>query len=421
MSAGIFSFIPPGEASKPYTVSEINEGVCSIIEAGNTLVWVEAEISNFKQASSGHCYLKLKDEQSQIPAVIWKTTAQGLPFLPEDGMQIVAIASLRVYTRGGYYQLDLHKVQPSGRGALFAAFERLKKKLEAEGLFDPARKRPLPPHVARLGVITSKRGAALSDIIKVARSRSRSVDIVVLDVPVQGEKAGGAIAQAIRDMNAYGKVDCIIVGRGGGSIEDLWAFNEEVVARAIYQSGLPVISAVGHEVDFTIADFVADVRAPTPSAAAQIAVADDEQNRRYYTARAQHLVRRVTKYFSHLRATFDAFKSGRALRRVIRMVHDGRQATDELRRRSQAAMTHSLRHARQRFAGTAGELSALSPLTTMARGFSVVTREDGTLVRDSGRVSPNEKVNIRFFKGAARAEIIGVDGTEQQWKRGGKK
>jgi exodeoxyribonuclease VII large subunit len=280
MSAAPFSFVPPAEAEKPYTISDINQGICSLIEAGNTLVWVEGEISNFKQASSGHCYLKLKDEQSQIPAVIWKTTAASLAFQPEEGMQIVAIASIRVYTRGGYYQLDLHKLQPSGRGALFAAFEKLKKKLDAEGLFDPARKRPLPPHVSRLGVITSKNGAAIKDIIKVTRSRSLSVDIVFIDVPVQGEKAAAAIAQALREMNTYGNVDCIIVGRGGGSIEDLWAFNEEVVARAIFDSKLPVISAVGHEIDFTIADFVADVRAPTPSAAAEIAVADDEQNRR---------------------------------------------------------------------------------------------------------------------------------------------
>ena len=414
MSDDSFSFVLPNEADKPYTVSEINSGICSIIEAGNTLVWVEAEISNFKQASSGHCYLKLKDEQSQIPAVIWKTTASQLPFRPEDGMRIVAIASIRVYTRGGYYQLDIHKLQPSGRGALFAAFEKLKKKLEAEGLFDPARKRPLPLHVARLGVITSKRGAAINDIIKVARSRSRSVDIVVIDTPVQGEKAGAAIAQALRDMNAYGKVDCIIVGRGGGSMEDLWAFNEEIVARAIYESSLPVISAVGHEIDFTIADFVADLRAPTPSAAAQIAIADDEQNRRYYEARAQHLVRRVTRYFSDLRAAFDALKCDRALKRAIRLARDGRQTADELGRRSGSALAHVLRHTRERYGRAAAHLHALSPLTTMARGYSVVAKSGGTVVKDCAQVSPGEKVHIRFFKGTAQADIISVKNQDFQ-------
>ena len=408
MSDGVFSFVPPTKADKPYTVSEINHGIASLIEAGNTLVWVEAEISNFKQASSGHCYLKLKDEQSQIPAVIWRTTAEQLPFLPEDGMQIVAIASVRVYTRGGYYQLDLHKLQPAGRGALFAAFEKLKKKLEAEGLFDPARKRPLPPHIARLGVITSKNGAAIKDIIKVTRSRSQSVDIVLIDVPVQGEKAAAAIAQALRDMNTYGKVDCIIVGRGGGSIEDLWAFNEEVVARAIFESTLPVISAVGHEIDFTIADFVADVRAPTPSAAAEIAIADDEQNKRYFMARAQHLIRRVVRYVSDIRSAYDALKGGLAMKRALKMVQSAQQTVDEFDRRSKIAMIHVLRHTREQYGRAVAQLHALSPLTTMARGYSVVSRSDGTIVKDAARVLTGEKVHLRFFKGSAQADIASV-------------
>ena len=407
MSAAPFSFAPPAKAEKPYTISEINQGISSIIESGNTLVWVEGEISNFKQASSGHCYLKLKDEQSQIPAVIWRAAALQLSFLPEEGMQIVAIASIRVYTRGGYYQLDLHKLTPSGRGALFAAFEKLKKKLEAEGLFDPGRKRPLPPHVSKLGVITSKRGAAIEDIIKVARSRSPGIDIVLIDVPVQGENAGAAIAQAIRDMNDYGKVDCIIVGRGGGSIEDLWAFNEEAVARAIFDSKLPVISAVGHEIDFTIADFVADVRAPTPSAAAEIAVADDEQNRRYFRARAQHLVRRMTRYFSDLKTAYDALKGGLALKRAMRMVQDARQAADELDRRSKSALVHAFRHNKERYRRLAAQLNALSPLNVMARGYSVVSKGDGAVVKDITQISEGEKVRIRFFKGAAQADISG--------------
>jgi exodeoxyribonuclease VII large subunit len=409
MSSGFFSFVTPTEAKKPYTVSEINQGVSSLIEAGNNLVWVEAEISNFKQATSGHCYLKLKDEQSQIPAVIWRNTAEALPFLPEDGMQIVAIASIRVYTRGGYYQLDLHKLEPSGRGALFAAFEKLKKKLEAEGLFDPARKRPLPPHIARLGVITSKTGAAIKDIIKVTRSRSQSVDIILIDVPVQGEKAAQAIAQALCDMNAYGKVDCIIVGRGGGSIEDLWAFNEEVVARAIVGSKLPVISAVGHEIDFTIADFVADVRAPTPSAAAEMAIADDEQNKRYFMARAQHLIRRVTRYVDDRRSAYEALKGGLAMKRALRMVHNAQQTVDELDRRSKNAMIHALRHNRQQYGRAVAQLHALSPLTTMARGFSVVSKSDATIIRDAAKVTLGEKVHLRFFKGSALADIASVN------------
>jgi exodeoxyribonuclease VII large subunit len=282
----------------------------------------------------------------------------------------------------------------------------LKKKLDAEGLFDPARKKTLPPHVSRLGVITSKTGAAVKDIIKVAHSRSRSVDIVLIDVPVQGEKAAPAIAHALRDMNAYGKVDCIIVGRGGGSIEDLWAFNEEVVARAIFDSRIPVISAVGHEIDFTIADFVADIRAPTPSAAAEMAISDDEQNRRYFEARAQHFIRRVTRYFSDLRVAYDSLKAGLALKRALHLVRDARQTADELDRRSKAALLGAFRQARERYVRAGAHLHALSPLSTLARGFSVVTKDDGAVVRDAGRISVGEKVHIRFFKGEAHADIV---------------
>lgn len=402
-----FSFVPPHKAEMPYTISEINQGVSSIIEAGNTLLWVEGELSNFKRAASGHCYLKLKDESSQIPAVIWKNIAEQLTFEPEDGMQIVAVASLRVYTRGGYYQLDVHKAQPAGLGALFAAFEKLKKKLQAEGLFDHARKRPLPPRVERLGVITSKKGAALHDIVTVTWSRSRRIDIVLIDVPVQGEHAAAAIVNAVRDMNAYGNVDCIIVGRGGGSIEDLWAFNEEAVARAIAASKLPVISAVGHEIDFTIADFVADARASTPSAAAEMTIADDEQNRRYFFSRAQYALRRFIRYFSERQNAFQRLLQRKALKRAPRTIADARQTLDELRRRSARAALVALRHSRERFSRAASQLRALGPVQTMARGFSIVAKADGTTIKDAGQTIDGERVAIHFYKGKARADIVG--------------
>ena len=221
-------------------------------------------------------------------------------------MQVIAIASIRVYQRGGYYQLDIHRLQPAGLGALYAAFLALKEKLEKEGLFDAARKKKLPKTVNTLGVITSKKGAALQDIIKVVRARSPRTNIMLIDVAVQGDTAASRIAQAIRDMNAYAKVDCIIVGRGGGSIEDLWPFNEEIVARSIAESDIPIISAVGHEIDFTIADFVADVSAPTPSAAAEMAVPDDRENRRYFYSLAQRLYADFTRYFSDAQAAFDS-------------------------------------------------------------------------------------------------------------------
>jgi len=400
-----FKFVPPQKADKPYSVSEINQGVSAILEAGNTLVWVEGEISNFKRASSGHCYFKLKDAQCQVPAVIWKNTAIDLDFEPEDGMQVVVIASLRVYTRGGYYQLDVHKAQQAGLGALFMAYEKLKNKLEAEGLFDPARKRPLPAHVSRLGVITSKHGAAIKDIAKVAFSRSPRVNIFLIDVPVQGDAAAGAIAQAIADMNAYGKVDCMIVGRGGGSIEDLWAFNEEIVARAIFKSAVPVISAVGHEIDFTIADFVADVRAATPSAAAEMAVTDDERDRRYFLARSNYLVKKFYQIQSNARARYENLFGRSGFSKVARMVREARQTSDSLDDALHRSFYQAFRNFKQRSGFIASRLNALSPLHTMARGYSIVTDAYGNVIKNTSQVTKGDPVDIRFFAGRAIAEV----------------
>lgn len=406
MNGPAFAFVPPQKAEKPYTITEINQGVQAVIEAGNTLVWAEGEISNFKRASSGHCYLKLKDAQSQVPAVMWKNVADDLAFGPEDGMQVIVIATLRVYTKGGYYQLDLHKMQPAGLGALHIAFEKLKLKLEAEGLFDPARKRPLPEHVSALGVITSKQGAAIRDIIKVAFSRSPRIDIVFMDVLVQGEKASEKIAQALRDMNAYGKVDCIIVGRGGGSIEDLWAFNEEVLARAIFESTIPIISAVGHEIDFTIADFVADVRAPTPSAAAEMAVADDEQDRRYFLARAQQLAGDFFGYYSNVKNAYQNLTERPGLKRAAGIVREARQATDTLSDSINRSFYHAFKNFTNHSIHGASRLNTLSPLNTMARGYSVVSNAQGETIKSASQVSKGNRVDIRFFNGKAAAEIL---------------
>jgi exodeoxyribonuclease VII large subunit len=405
MNGAAFAFVPPQKAERPYTITEINQGVQAVIEAGNTLVWAEGEISNFKRASSGHCYLKLKDALSQVPAVMWKNVADDLAFTPEDGMQVIVIATLRVYTKGGYYQLDLHKMQPAGLGALHIAFEKLKLTLEAEGLFDPARKRPLPEHVSTLGVITSKQGAAIRDIVKVAFSRSPRIDIVLMDVPVQGEMAAEKIARAIDDMNAYGKVDCIIVGRGGGSIEDLWAFNEEVVARAIFKSAIPVISAIGHEIDFTISDFVADVRAPTPSAAAEIAVADDEHDRRYFLARARQLTDRFFKCYSNAKNTYQNLTERPGLIRVAGIVREARQTTDTLSDGINRSFYHVFKNFTERTMHASSRLNALSPLNTMARGYSVVSNAGGKAIKSASQALQGDRVDIRFFKGKATAEI----------------
>ena len=404
-----FQFLPPQKADRPYSISEINEGISRIIESGNTLVWVEGELSNFKQASSGHCYLRLKDQSSQVPAVIWKQTAAGLKFAPVDGMQVLAIASIRVYQKGGYYQLDIHRMQPAGLGALFAAFTALKEKLEKEGLFDAARKRQIPATVDTLGVITSKRGAALFDIVKVVRSRSRRTTIVVIDVPVQGDAAPPAIVQAIADMNRHAAADVIIVGRGGGSIEDLWAFNDESVARAIAASEIPVISAVGHEIDFTIADFAADVRAATPSAAAEMAVSDDRESSRYFLSLCRRLHGDFTRYYSDARQTFDGLAGRPAWQRPSRLLLDASETSRDLQDRSARALRVFFEKSRQNIKAAALRLNALSPLSIMSRGYSVVADKEGQTVTNASQLSAADPITIYFHRGRAEAEIKGIE------------
>lgn len=405
----IFEFLTPQESDRPYTISEINEGISLKLESGNALIWVEGEISNWKPSSSGHCYFRLKDSECQIPAVIWRTSAAQLPFKPQDGVAVMAIASIRVYQKGGYYQLDVHRMQPIGSGALHAAYEKLKEKLEHEGLFDIAHKKPLPSSVTTLGVITSKRGAAILDIIRVVASRAPQTDIILIDVPVQGEMAAPEIAAALDRFNEYGKVDCIIAGRGGGSIEDLWAFNEEIVARAIYNSSIPVISAVGHEIDFTIADFVADVRAATPSAAAEIAVSDNKENKRYFSSCVDRFATSVQRYFTDIHYQFDQLCHRSALRKPVRMLLEANQQCDDLENRCLRNLELKLEKDTRRLSAAASRLNALSPLSVLARGFSVVTKADNKAVRSSNQLVPGEAVKMRFFNGSALGNIVSID------------
>jgi exodeoxyribonuclease VII large subunit len=404
-----FEFLTPSQSDRPYTVAEINEGIAALVESANSLVWVEGEISNWKPTSSGHCYFRMKDQDSQIPAVMWKTTASQLTFKPQDGTAVMAVASIRVYQKGGYYQLDVHRMQPLGSGALHLAFEKLKLKLEKEGLFDLSFKKPIPESVATLGVITSKQGAAIHDIVRVISSRAPQTDIVLIDVPVQGIKAAPEIANAIAQMNEYGKVDCLIVGRGGGSIEDLWAFNEEVVARAIFNSQIPVISAIGHEIDFTIADFVADVRAPTPSAAAEIAVADSRENRHYFDSCAQRFSGASKRYFDGIKDQYSRIIMDKAFKIPIRMLKDSSQELDENEVRCKRNLKILLERAVSRFVHAGAKLDALSPLSVLSRGFAVVTGSDGLAIGDSKQLSIGDPVIISFCKGKAAAEIVSID------------
>jgi len=410
---------PPAECEQPYTVTQINEGVARRLEAGNTVVWFTGEISNFKRHTSGHCYLRLKDAASQVPAVVWSSNVRRLDFEPWDGAEVTGVAALRVYQKGGYYQLDIQRMQPAGLGALFAAFEALKKKLAAEGLFDEARKRPLPDSVATVGVVTSKTGAALRDIVRVVASRAPGTDILLCNVAVQGNKAAAKICAGIAAMNAHGGADILIVGRGGGSIEDLWAFNEEAVARAIAASRIPVISAVGHETDFTIADFVADARAATPSAAAEMAVADGQERRRYFTAAAQRFVNGFARLLGARRDRFAAVSSSPGLRKPAVMILEARQTIDDRRARLGRALGILLKQDAAQLRAAGRRLHALSPLKVLSRGYAVVTREDGAAVRDSGQVRPGDRVRMRFSAGGADARIEHIHPGDGRPEQGG--
>jgi exodeoxyribonuclease VII large subunit len=404
-----FNFLGPSQSDRPYTISEINEGIALTIESGNTLVWVEGELSNWKPSGSGHCYFKLKDAQSQIPSVMWRNCVEMLNFKPEDGVAVMAIASIRVYQRGGYYQLDVHRMQPIGSGALAAAFEKLKAKLEKEGLFETSRKRPLPQSIRRIGVVSSKHGAAIRDIVRVVASRAPQTDIVLVDSAVQGEKAPSEISAGIKLLNEYGKVDCIIVGRGGGSVEDLWAFNDETVARAIYDSKIPIISAVGHEIDFTISDFVADVRAATPSAAAETAVPDCEENRRYFAGCSDRFSKLISGYFEDIDSRYKSALSRSALKKPAQMILNALQLHDELRERCNKNFRFLFHKLTSRFSYACSRLDSLSPLSVLARGYSVVSLPDGNVIKQAKQLSVNDEVIMKFCKGSAKGKIVSVD------------
>ena len=404
-----FPFLPPHHCERPYSVSQINQGIAYAVESENNLVWVEAEISNFKCASSGHYYFRLKDKDSQIPAVMWRSNAAKHPFEPKDGMAVTVIASIRVYQKGGYYQLDIHKMQPVGIGAQFAAFEKLREKLKEEGLFETEFKKPLPDTIKTLGVITAKTGAAIRDIVKVVSKRAPQTDIILRSVPVQGNEAVLEIVTAIREMNDYGNIDCLIIGRGGGSVEDLMAFNDEKVVRAIFESQIPIISAVGHEIDFTLSDFAADVRAPTPSAAAEIAVADEQENRRYFEEITKRFSSSIQYYFSSLNEKYKAIIRHPSFKRVPYLVSDARQQCDILNERNVHAMVYTLKNSKTQLSKNAAQLQALSPLAVLSRGYSAVLKENGTLVKDSKQLKRGENIHLQFYKGKATADVTSVN------------
>ena len=383
-----------------YSVSELTAELKALLENTFTGVWVEGEISNFKHHTSGHMYFTLKDERGQLRAVMFRGSNRGLQFRPEDGLAVIVFGNVTIYEPRGEYQVYVEYMEPKGLGALQLAFEQLKTRLEAEGLFDPARKRPIPLLPKKIGVVTSPSGAAIRDILQIIHRRFANVQVLIFPVRVQGEGAAAEIVEGVECLNKRGDLDVLIVARGGGSIEDLWAFNEEVVARAIYASQTPVISAVGHETDFTIADFVADVRAPTPSAAAELVI-----------SRKAELSQRVDDLFSRLvsHMRYRAERSGerlRSLERHLRLLSPLERVKGQRERLRdgalalQSSMSHRLALWRGDLRTAAARLDSLSPLAILARGYSVCRRlPDLSILTRAASVAEGERVEVLLHQG----------------------
>jgi exodeoxyribonuclease VII large subunit len=396
---------------KIYTVSDLTTEIRTLLEDSFAGVWVEGELSNFRHHSSGHMYFTLKDQESQIRAVMFRQQNRQLKFRPQDGLATLIYGEISVYEPRGEYQIVVEYMEPRGIGALQLAFEQLKERLQAEGLFDDSRKRPIPMLPGRIGVITSPTGAAIRDILQVLRRRFAGVDVLIYPVTVQGDQAAPEIVEAIHELNRRGGLDVLIVARGGGSIEDLWAFNEEVVARAIAASKIPVISAVGHQVDYTIADFVADLRAPTPSAAAELVVSKKDEL-------AQRLDDLQARMSGAVRSRLEALivRVG-GLERHLRLLNPMEQI--RMQRRHMTALWKDLTGwADRRLAvlngelkAAAGKLDSLSPLAILSRGYSICLRVPGhEIVKESAELVVGDEVQVRLHRGRLHCEVREVMG-----------
>jgi exodeoxyribonuclease VII large subunit len=380
-----FTFQPPMLREIPYSVSEINRGINEILHKENLFVCVEGEVSGFKKASSGHSYFTLKDEYSKIPAVIWKDKQTNIEQKIEDGMQIIAIAEIKVYQSGGYYQLDIHKAFEAGIGANFVMLEELKRRLANEGLFNPERKRELPKNIRKIGVVTAKNGAAFYDILKIRNEFAPNIDVLLAPASVQGKTAAITLVSALENLNKSDEIDVIIFGRGGGSAEDLAVFNEEIVVRAVANSEIPVISAVGHEIDKSLCDFAADIYAPTPTAAAEI------------VCRASFEIRNS---FQELNARF-----AKAVRQKFAIIRENEQILDELIRDLRNCFRNFFERKKEMIANYERILNALNPNLPLKKGFALVIDKNGEIVKTTKNLSIRQKLKIKFDKDCFGAEV----------------
>lgn len=388
------------------SVAQLTRLLKETVETVFPMVWVAGEISNCTRAASGHVYLTLKDEDSQLKSVMWRSTAQRLRFDVHDGLQVIASGPLEVYEPRGYYQLVIQDMIPQGLGALELAFRQLHDKLAAEGLFAPERKRELPRFPRRIALVTSPAGAAVRDMLQVITRRWKGCDIIIVPVPVQGAAAAPQIAAALRMVHLIPEVDVVITGRGGGSLEDLWAFNEEVVARAIFDCRLPVISAVGHEIDVTIADLVADRRALTPSEAAELVVPSLEDVQGELDRLKQRCIASLRGQAERARWQLDQLAQRRALQRPLERIHDLATRIDDLAERLPRGANRALEIARQKLQACAGQLAALSPLQVLARGYSVTrVAGTGTVVRQAQGVPSGTLIETILEQGTLRSRV----------------
>jgi exodeoxyribonuclease VII large subunit len=399
------------DASPRWTVTELTRHLRQLLESDADLqgVWVEGEISNLSRPASGHIYFTLKDSGASLRCVMWRNDAARMRFSLQDGVAIEAHGSLSVYEAGGQYQLYADVLRPLGEGALYQEFLRLKTLLEAEGLFDPARKRSIPDVLRRIGIVTSPTGAALRDMLNTLRRRLPLVEVVLAPTPVQGDEAPSAIVEALRTLNRVVAPDVILLARGGGSIEDLWAFNDERVVRALTESVAPVITGVGHETDFTLADFAADLRAPTPTAAAELAtpvtILDLQAN---LAEISRILISGTTSVIQRQRESATWLEERLRLFSPLRRLQTERQRLDELNRRGNAAQIHRLELAAERLKGLENHLLALSPTAVLRRGYAVVTKNK-KVVASKSQVKEGDALHVRVQDGEFDTRVSGMD------------
>ena len=392
----------------PITVTDLNKYIKNKIDGDEMLnnVLVKGEISNFKNHYTGHMYFTLKDENSLIKCVMFKSYTTHLSFMPKDGMKVMVLGSVAVFERDGIYQIYAKAMKEDGLGSLYTAYEELKKKLEQEGLFAELHKKKIPFMPKTIGVLTSNTGAVIRDIINVSTRRNPGVHIRLYPVPVQGPGAAEKIAEGIKFMNENKLADVLIIGRGGGSLEDLWPFNEEIVARAIYDSELPIISAVGHETDFTIADFVADLRAPTPSAAAELAVANIDDVRETLKLYNNRYKVALKKKIELMRLSYEKCMARPAYKNPMQKINEQYMVIDMKVKALQNSMMLKLKEAKTSFVKETAKLDSLSPLKTLTRGYSIVTKqESGKVIKSVDDLNSGEKVNLRLSDGQKTATI----------------